>query len=65
MVTITSHLSNGIFSAVKFRGNEKNVNVLLIPKSERMGEKKSEVTRPDSFKIFKWNILVIIRLSYQ
>ncbi len=55
MVTITSHIFINIFqtvhfSAVKFtRGNEKNMNFLLISKSPKVWE-KSEAIGPGTFK---------------
>ena len=63
MVTISRHSFIHIFqtvhfSAVKFtRGNEKNRILLLIPKSQKAWEeefKKSEVIRPGSFKVTRF-----------
>ncbi len=67
MVTITSHIFINIFqpvhfSAVKFtRGNEKNMNFVLIPKSLKVW-KKSETVGLGSFKsdYLKWKIPLLV-----
>ena len=69
MVTVTSHIFINIFqtvhfSALKFTwGNEKNMNFLLIPKSQKIW-KKSEAMGPDSFKTLTWEGNYLINNNY-